>query len=177
MVTMRSSLGMNDESTLSMVVLPEPVPPDTKTLRRASTRMRRKSNISGVDVPKRIRSSVVSGDAANLRMVSTGPTSDNGGMMALTRLPSTSQASTIGLDSSTAPASGEMMRSMMRITCSSFWKPTLVSSILPPALDVDLARSVDHDFGDRLVAQQRFERTQPDDLVGDLLEHPRVRRG
>ena len=30
MVTMRSSFGMNDESTLSIVVLPEPVPPETR---------------------------------------------------------------------------------------------------------------------------------------------------
>ena len=70
MVTMRSSLGMNDDRTLSIVVLPEPVPPETKMFRRASTHARRKSNISGVAVPKRIRSSVVSGVAANLRMVS-----------------------------------------------------------------------------------------------------------
>ena len=43
---------------------------------------------------------------------------------------------------------------------------------LAGALDVDLARAVDHDFGDGLVAQERFERTKADDLVGDLLEHP-----
>ena len=36
-VTIRSSFGMNDDSTLSVVVLPEPVPPETKMLRRAST--------------------------------------------------------------------------------------------------------------------------------------------
>ena len=70
------------------------------------------------------------------------------------------------------------MRSMMRSTCSSFWNVTLVSSSLPAALDVDLARAVDHDFGDRLVAQQRLERAEADDLVGDLLEHARrARRG
>ena len=39
-------------------------------------------------------------------------------------------------------------------------------------LDVDLARAVDHDFRDRLVAQERLERPEADDLVGDLLEHP-----
>ena len=39
------------------------------------------------------------------------------------------------------------------------------------ALDVDLARAVDHDFGDGLVAEQRLERTEADDLVRDLLEH------
>ena len=173
-VTMRSSFGMNDERTLSIVVLPEPVPPETKTLRRASTHARRKSNISGVEVPKRIRSSVVSGVAANFRMVSTGPTRLIGGMITLTREPSTRRASTIGLDSSTRRPMGEMMRSMMRITCSSFWKVTLVSSILPRALDVDLARAVDHDLGHAVVAQQRLERSEADDLVGDLLEHARA---
>ena len=65
-----------------------------------------------------------------------------------------------------------MIRSMMRMTWSSFWKTTLVSSSLPRALDVDLARAVDHDLGDRLVAQERLERAEADDLVGDLLEHP-----
>ncbi len=131
MVTMRSSLGMNDESTLSVVVLPEPVPPETKTLRRASTQALRKSNISGVAVPKRMRSSTVKGEAANLRMVMTGPTRLSGGMMALTREPSVSRASTMGLDSSTRRPMGAMMRSMMRITWSSFWKEMLVSSRRP----------------------------------------------
>ncbi len=131
MVTMRSSLGMNEESTLSVVVLPEPVPPETKMLRRASTQAFRKSNISGVAVPKRMRSSTVNGEAANLRMVMTGPTRLSGGMMALTREPSVRRASTIGLDSSTRRPMGLMMRSMMRITWSSFWNETLVSSSLP----------------------------------------------
>ena len=69
MVTMRSSFGMNDDRTFSIVVLPEPVPPETTMFRRASTQARRKSNISGVAVPKRIRSSTVNGEAENLRMV------------------------------------------------------------------------------------------------------------
>ena len=64
-----------------MVVLPEPVPPETKTLRRASTQQRRKSNISAVAVPNRTRSSTVYGRAENLRMVMTGPMSDSGSMM------------------------------------------------------------------------------------------------
>ena len=51
MVTIRSPLGMNELSTLSIVVLPEPVPPETKMLSRASTQARRKSNMSGVAVP------------------------------------------------------------------------------------------------------------------------------
>ena len=58
-VTIRSSSGMNDESTLSIVVLPEPVPPETTMLSRASTQALRNVAISGVKVPKRIRSSTV----------------------------------------------------------------------------------------------------------------------
>ena len=104
MVMMRSSSGMNDESTFSVVVLPEPVPPETKTLRRASMHARRKSNISAVAVPKPMRSSTVYGRAANLRMVMTGPMSDSGAMMALTREPSGSRASTRGLRLVDAPA-------------------------------------------------------------------------
>ena len=67
-VTMRSSFGMNDDSTLRVVVLPEPVPPDTKMFRRASTQARRKSNMSAVAVPNRMRSSTVNGEAENFRI-------------------------------------------------------------------------------------------------------------
>ena len=38
-------------------------------------------------------------------------------------------------------------------------------------LDVDLLRPVDHDFSDGLVAQERLQRAEAQDLVGDLLEH------
>ena len=73
----------------------------------------------------------MNGLAENFRMVMTGPTSDSGGMMALTREPSVRRASTIGDDSSTRRPIGAMIRSMMRMTWSSFWKTTLVSSSLP----------------------------------------------
>ena len=73
----------------------------------------------------------MNGVAENFRMVSTGPTSDSGGMMAFTREPSARRASTIGLDSSMRRPMGEMMRWMIFITCSSFWNVTLVSSRRP----------------------------------------------
>ena len=44
-VTMRSSPGMNDDSTLSVVVLPAPVPPETTTLSRPRTQADRKSAV------------------------------------------------------------------------------------------------------------------------------------
>ena len=131
MVMIRSSFGMNDDRTFRVVVLPEPVPPDTKRFRRASTQALRKSNMSAVAVPNRIRSSTVKGEAENFRIVMTGPTSDSGGMIALTREPSVRRASTIGDDSSTRRPIGAMIRSMIRITWSSFWKTTFVSSSRP----------------------------------------------
>ena len=66
-VMTRSLSGMNDDRTLRVVVLPDPVPPDTNTLRRASTQALRNSNISAVAVPKLTRSSTVNGLAANFR--------------------------------------------------------------------------------------------------------------
>ena len=117
--------------TLSVVVLPEPVPPDTKTLSRASTQARRKSNISLLAVPKPTRSSTVNGVAENFRIVMTGPISDSGSMTALTREPSGRRASTRGLVWSMRRPRGVMMRSMIRMTCSSLMKATLTRSILP----------------------------------------------
>ena len=43
---------------------------------------------------------------------------------------------------------------------------------LPASLDVDLARAVDHHLRDGLIAEERLQRAQADDLVGDLLQHP-----
>ena len=170
-VTMRSSFGMNDERTLSVVVLPEPVPPETKMLRRASTHARRNSNISGVEVPNRMRSSVVNGLAANFRMVMTGPTSDSGGMMALTREPSGRRASTIGerLVDAAADRGDDPVDDAHDVVV--VLEDDVRQLELARALDVDLARAVDHDLGDGVVTEERLERPEADDLVGDLLEH------
>ncbi len=116
MVMIRSSSGTKAEITLRVVVLPDPVPPDTNRLSRASTHARRKSNISSVAVPNRTRSSTVYGRAENLRMVMTGPMSDSGSMMQLTREPSGRRASTRGLVWSMRRPSGVMIRSMIRRT-------------------------------------------------------------
>ena len=130
-VMIRSSSGMNDDRTLRHVVLPEPVPPDTNTLSRASMQARRKSNISDVAVPNPMMSSTVMGLAGNFRTVMTGPISDNGSMIALTREPSGRRASTRGLDWSMRRPSGVMIRSMIRSTCSSLRKTVSTRRILP----------------------------------------------
>ena len=102
----------------------------------------------------------------------TGPTNDSGGMMAFTREPSVRRASTIGRGLVDAPAD----RGDDAVDDAHDVVVVLEDDVreleLAGALDVDLARAVDHDLGDRLVAQERLERTETDDLVRDLLEHP-----
>ena len=64
---------------------------------------------------------------ANLRIVTSGPLSDSGGMMALTRLPSGRRASTIGEDSSIRRPTWATILLMIRRRCDSSVKRTGVS--------------------------------------------------
>ena len=100
MVTIRSLAGMKLDSTLRKVVLPVPVPPDTRMLSRPFTVAANRASAGCDSEPRVTRSSAVMVSAANLRMVSTGPSTASGGMTALTREPSARRASTMGDDSS-----------------------------------------------------------------------------
>ena len=66
MVTMRSSVGMYDDTTLSSVVLPVPVPPLIRMLRLPRTQTSRKSAACWLSVPSRTRSADVNGVAGEL---------------------------------------------------------------------------------------------------------------
>ena len=171
MVTMRSSSGMNDERTLSSVVLPEPVPPETKMFRRAFTQASRNSTISGVAVPKRIRSSTVNGVAGEL------PDGEHRADQR-ERRDDRVDAGAVGqagvdhrarLVDAAADGRDDALDDLHHVLV------VLEGDVgqLQPAftLDVDLLRAVDHDLGDGLVAQERLERAEAEDLVGDLLEH------
>src|SRR5260370_31258220 len=93
---------MNDERMLSRVVFPEPVPPETRTFRRARTHDRRNVMISGLDERKRLTMSAGPHFSfANFRIVSAGPFRAIGGMTTFTRQPSFRRASQNGVDLST----------------------------------------------------------------------------
>ena len=113
-VMIRSFAGRYPDSTFSSVVLPEPVPPEITMSNRPRMHAARKLATCGVRVPKLIRSSAVYGSAENLRTVSAAPSMAIGGTTALTRLPSGSRASTIGLASSTRRPIRETIRSITR---------------------------------------------------------------
>ena len=121
---MRSVSGMNDDSALSMVVLPEPVPPEMMMFSFACTQARKNSASSFVSAPVATRSLNVILSARNFRMVIVGLFGATGGMITLTREPSARRASTIGDDSSTRRPSGATMRSTMRMMCWSSRKRT-----------------------------------------------------
>ena len=120
MVISRSPTGIRLDSTLSRVVLPEPVPPETIMFLRCSTAIRRKAIIAGEALPFSVSVSGVITRRLKRRMVMVGPFRATGGMIALTREPSASRASTSGEDSSMRRPSGATMRSItLRIASSS----------------------------------------------------------
>ena len=121
MVTNRSSSGTNVDRTPSRVVLPELVPPETTTLALPRTHAARNSSMRRPSVFPASKSSGVKGTGENLRMFKVGPQSERGGMIACTRLPSDSRASTQGDDSSTRRPSGA---TILSITCRTASSPS-----------------------------------------------------
>ena len=79
------------------VVFPVPVPPDTNMESFAMTQERRNDIISGVAVLSLTYSWAFILSFWNFRMVSVAPFGETGGIVAQTRDPSASLASTIGV--------------------------------------------------------------------------------
>ena len=91
-----------------------------------------------VMLPISTRSSIVSRWAGNFRTVRHGPLTASGGMMALTREPSGSRASTSGWLLSIRRPTWATIRSMIASVTLSEMKRRPERSITPVALDVDL---------------------------------------
>src|SRR3546814_11520429 len=92
MVMTRSPGSMSLESALSIVVLPEPVPPEmTMFLRDAPAILRQVAILSDLEPKPFIMSSVI-GFSENLRSEISVPFKDTAGTMTLTRLPSRRRA-------------------------------------------------------------------------------------
>src|ERR1700680_4377288 len=160
-VISRSVSGMKDDRMLRSVVFPEPVPPATRMLNLARTQERRNDMSSGLDDLKRFTTSAGPHfSLANFRIVRHGPFRAIGGMTTLTRDPSLSRASQMGVDSSTRRPTRLTMRSM---TCR-IWRS------LSGFLDVDLLRVVGHDLGDGRVGEERFQRTKAQHVVEDRVD-------
>ena len=130
-VTIRSSPGMAPDSAPSVVVLPEPVPPETRIVAFAVTHSARNSASPGVTVPPATRSRSENPRLRKRRIVRQGPSSDSGGMTTFTREPSGSLASQSGDASSTRRPSGARILSTACISSASSAKLTAVRSSRP----------------------------------------------
>ncbi len=91
--------------------------------------------------------------------------------MMLTRLPSGRRASTIGLLSSMRRPIWAAMRCAMPARCVASRKRTSDRVSLPLLLDEDAEGAVHHDVGDRLILQQRRERTEAEHVVDQFRRH------
>ena len=120
-------------------------------------------------LPISTRSSIVSRWAGNLRIVSVGPLTASGGMIALTREPSGSRASTSGWLLSIRRPTWATIRSMIDSVTLSEMNRRPDFSITPVPLDVDLVAADDHDFGDRRRPQQVLQRPEAEDRVLEVL--------
>ncbi len=111
-VTIRSRSRIAADSAFSSVVLPAPVPPEMTTFRRARTNADSSLRVGSSSDPRSTSSPRVN-FLGKRRIVRTGPISERGGMMTLTRSPLGRRASTIGLASSTRRLTCETIRSIV----------------------------------------------------------------
>ncbi len=130
-VTIRSSPGIAPERALSVVVLPEPVPPLTSTEARAATHIASSSASSAGSVPPPTRSRSEKPSRRKRRTVRQGPLSDSGGITTFTREPSARRASQSGEASSTRRPSGARIRSIACTRSASESNATSVRSSRP----------------------------------------------
>ena len=165
MVMMRSLKGMKLLSTLSMVVLPVPVPPLTRMLRRSMTQARRNMAAAVVMLPISTRSSIVSRWAGNFRTVSVGPLTASGGMIGVDARavgqPGVDQR--LALVDAPAHLGHDPLDDRLGHLVGNEAAAGLLDHARP--LDVDLVAGDDHDFRHRRRAQQVLQRPEAEDRV------------
>jgi hypothetical protein len=122
---------MNADSALSIVVLPEPVPPEMIVVIRALTAAARTSLIAGRSAPTSTSFFRLYGFLENLRIDTSGPSTAIGRTAMLMREPSSRRASHSGWDSSTRRPTAETILLTMRNRCGSSLKRTGVGSSMP----------------------------------------------
>jgi hypothetical protein len=96
MVSKRSFSEMKPDNALSMVVLPEPVPPEMMVVTRAFTAAASSSAICGRSAPTSMSLLRLNGFLENFRIDTSGPSTPIGRTATLTREPSKRRASHIG---------------------------------------------------------------------------------
>jgi hypothetical protein len=130
-VITRSLQSMCCDTAFNNVVLPEPVPPEINMLRRERVAISKSRDTSADKFCCRTIMSSVRLCFGNLRIEIDPPFSTSGGKTILTRLPSASLASTIGLASSMRRPIAVAIRCAMLARCCASRKRAAVFSSLP----------------------------------------------
>ena len=138
---------------------------------RARTDTSRNSSIGRVSDRIATRSSARRRSAGKRRIESSGPSTASGGMIALTREPSGEARvdHRRAVVDATADAADDAVDDAHQVLVVLERRRQPVE--LAAALDVDVLVGVDQDVADRRIAQQRFERPEPEDLVDDIAKN------
>src|SRR3984885_3850852 len=149
MVSSRSFSEMKADSALSMVVLPEPVPPEMISVTRAFTAAASNSAICGRSAPTSISLLRLNGFLENLRIDINGPSMATGRTATLTRAPADGGDDLVN--------DAQKMRLVLEAHAGRF------QHAMP--FDIDAFVAVDQDVVNGGVLEQRFERAQARHLV------------
>ena len=117
-VTSAPSVLARPDSAFSIVVLPEPVPPEMMVVMRDLTAAASNSAICGLRAPISTSLLMLNGFFENFRIETSGPSTPIGRTATLTREPSSKRASQSGCDSSTRRPTAETILLMMRSRCA-----------------------------------------------------------
>ena len=176
-VMMRSSSGMKEDMTLSVVVLPEPVPPLIRMFSRPRTQASRTSAAAprqGSHGDQILDGERVLGELADGQRAAV----EGDGRQHRVDAAAVGQAGVdhgAGLIDAPADTGDDAVDGPTQVLLVREPQVGLVQAAT--ALDEDRVRAVDHDLGDLRVAQQRLQRTVAEDVVDDLLRDPRAVTG
>ena len=168
MVTMRSLFGMYPERTLSTVVLPAPVPPEIRRLRRPFTMAESNSSMGSVRRlvfdhlagRDRIASETADGEAGSVDGQRRNDGVDAGAV---------GQAGIHhgrGFVDAAADARDDAVDDLHQVAV--VFEGEAGRFQFAAALDVDLVEAVDEDVGDARIFEQRLERAKAEDFVENL---------
>ncbi len=162
---MRSVSPMKFANAFSNEVLPELVPPLMMMLQRLLTAACSRSCMAWFMLPSPTSSWGVIGSLRNFRIDTTGPSSANGSMIALSRPPSCRRASTMGVDSSSRRPSGARIRRTMRSKCGTVGEPGVRLFQHAAPRHKHFFRTIAQNVFNRGVEQQVFQRPQPHQIL------------
>ena len=175
-VTMRSSSGMNDDSTFSVVVFPAPVPPETRMFTRPRTQASRNRDLGAhrPELDQVVRLERVGRELPDRERRAVDRERRDDGV----HTGAVGQASVhvrTGLVDATTDLADDLVDRAAELGLVVELGPGPVQ--LAGALHVDRVPVVDHDLRDLGVADERLERAEAEHAVADLADDEQLLLG